>query len=217
MELIIGNKNYSSWSLRGWLILKAFGLNFTERKLPLFTDAFYEQLKPYSAIGKVPVLLDQGTAITDSLAICEYVNEQYLAGKAWPSDPLQRAKARALVSEMHAGFFALRNEMPMNCRARRLVDATAEAKADIAKIDQLWSGCLSQAGNESGWLFGEFSIADIFFAPVVLRFQTYGVELSECSKAYMKRVLAHPAVMDWVEGALAEDAVVPEDEMGAPI
>ena len=212
MELIIGNKNYSSWSLRGWLILKAFDLPFSEKKLSLFTESFYQELEHVTPVAKVPVLVDGDIKVWDSLAICEYVNEQYLEGKGWPVDPSQRAVARAVVAEMHSGFSALRNEMPMNCRARRTIELSEQAYNDIHRMDQLWRSCLAQSGGP--WLFGEFSIADVFYAPAALRFRTYDIELSECSTEYLQNILNHPALLAWLEGALQETEVVAEDEAG---
>ncbi|MAY41432.1 MULTISPECIES: glutathione S-transferase family protein [unclassified Neptuniibacter] len=225
MELIIGNKNYSSWSLRGWLILKAFDLPFSEKKLSLFTESFYQELEQVTPVAKVPVLVDGDIKVWDSLAICEYVNEQYLEGKGWPVDPSQRAVARAVVAEMHSGFSALRNEMPMNCRANRSLELSDGALNDVSRIDKLWQHCLQQRSNNLSsvrqndsdnhdWLFGQFSIVDVFYAPVALRFQTYGIELSDVSRAYQARVLNHPAIQDWINDALQETEVVAEDEAG---
>lgn len=225
MELIIGNKNYSSWSLRGWLILKAFDLPFSEKKLSLFTESFYQELEQVTPVAKVPVLIDGDIKVWDSLAICEYVSEQYLEGKGWPTDPSQRAVARAVVAEMHSGFSALRNEMPMNCRVNRSLALSEDALKDISRIDKLWQHCLQQSSsnfssvhqNDSdnhGWLFGQFSIVDVFYAPVALRFQSYGIELSDVSHAYQARILNHPAVQNWVNNALQETEIVAEDEAG---
>ncbi|MFT6350661.1 MAG: glutathione S-transferase [Neptuniibacter pectenicola] len=214
MKLIIGNKNYSSWSLRGWLMLKAFEIPFEETLLPLFSEQFYAVLKDYTPVGKVPVLVDQDVSVWDSLAICEYLNETYLHGKAWPSDAQHRAVARAMVCEMHSGFSALRSEMPMNCRAHRSISLSESAQQDVARIDQLWARCLTRYAGGKPWLFGEFSIADVFFAPIVFRFKTYGISLSTESTAYQKRLLAHPAMQLWLAEALKETAIVPEDEAG---
>ena len=217
MELIIGNKNYSSWSLRGWLMLKAFNIPFEEKPLKLFTDEFYDVLKDYTPVEKVPVLLDEGLNVWDSLAICEYVNEKYLNGRAWPQDLQQRAIARALVSEMHSGFSALRDEMPMNCRALRSVSLSDQAKRDISRIDKTWSDCLTHYAGNKSWLFGDFTVADVFFAPLAFRFKTYGIQLSPASAAYQERLLDHPAMQLWLADALKETDVVPEDEAGEEI
>ncbi len=217
MKLYIGNKNYSSWSLRGWLVLKAFGLEFEEVVLKLFSDEFYQTLEGKTPAAKVPVLLDGEVKVWDSLAICEYVNETYLKGKGWPASVVDRARARAVVAEMHAGFFAVRNEMPMNCRAKRRVELTEAALSDIEKIDALWQALRKDYAAQGPWLFGKFSIADVFYAPVVLRFITYGTQVSELSAEYMKTVHNLPALQAWLEDALQETDIVEEDEAGIEV
>ncbi|WP_067215908.1 glutathione S-transferase family protein [Marinomonas gallaica] len=217
MKLIIANKNYSSWSLRGWLALKAFDVPFEEVKLTLFTDDFYQQLALYSPVKKVPVLVDDGINVWDSLAIAEYINEAYLAGKGWPIDRAARAVARSTVAEMHCGYTALRNAMPMNCRARRRVDINDAIAKDIANIDAIWGEQRLRYESQGDYLFGEFSMADAFFAPVVFRFMTYGVELSESAKAYQQTMLNHPAMQEWLEDALTETDIIEEDEAGESV
>lgn len=217
MELIIGNKNYSSWSLRGWLVLAAFELNFSERKLTLFSEQFSQQLAEVTPEGKVPVLVDGDTVVWDSLAICEYVNERYLAGRGWPEDMASRALARAVSAQMHSGFNALRNEMPMNCRALRKIDFSAAALEDIRKIEDLWLQLREQNAARGPWLFGEFSIADVMYAPVVLRFVTYRPTLAAATHSYMETVLAHPAIQLWQQQALEETDIVEADEAGQPV
>ncbi|NAW65314.1 glutathione S-transferase family protein [Photobacterium halotolerans] len=217
MQLIIGNKNYSSWSFRGWLMLVQNGIPFNENKLTLFTDSFYRTLEVYSPAAKVPVLIDGDVTVWDSLAICEYINETYCQGRAWPQDNIERAKARAISCEMHSGFTALRNEMPMNCRARRHVELSEAAQNDIARIDQIWRDQMLKYSDNGGWLFGEWSIADCMFAPVVLRFKTYGIEVSELSKRYMDKVQQSAAVKAWLKEALQETDIVPEDEAGTDV
>ncbi len=216
MELVIGNKNYSSWSLRGWLMLEAFELPFKETRLKLFTDEFYQHLSQYNAANKVPVLIDGQVVVWDSLAICEYLNETQLDGKGWPAAPALRAQARAIACEMHSGFTGLRNEMPMNCRARRTIEPSAQALADIQRIDQLWSALREQHGDQGDWLFGDFSIVDVMFAPVVLRFMTYGIKLSPLSQQYADTLRQHPAMQAWLADALLETEFVAEDEAGEP-
>ena len=180
MKLIIGNKNYSSWSLRPWLLLSTFKIEFEEIQESLRQEGLTERLRQYSPTGRVPVLIDENTAVWDSLAICEYVSEKYLAGKGWPEDEALRAEARAVCAELHAAFMGLRGELPMNCRATRKVELSDSAKLDIARVDAIWSkGMLAGKGS---WLFGDFSIADCFYAPVVLRFKTYGnIRLRACA------------------------------------
>ncbi|WP_416396372.1 glutathione S-transferase family protein [Allohahella sp. A8] len=213
MELVIGNKNYSSWSLRPWLLLRAHGIDFAEVMIPLATDTTADEIRQYTGAGKVPVLLDNGLTIWDSLAICEYVSEQYLTGKGWPTDLTKRAEARACSAEMHSGFAALRETMPMNCRATgRQVPSSSALINDIQRIDSLWSQMLRRHGGP--WLFGEFSIADCMFAPVVFRFATYAVDISSQSREYMAVVLAHPAMQEWLTAARSEAATINRSEVG---
>lgn len=213
MQLVIGNKNYSSWSLRAWLLLSAFRVDFAEIQESLLHDT-KQRLGKYSPSGKVPVLIDGDVTIWDSLAICEYVSENYLAGRGWPENKKLRAEARAISAEMHSGFVPLRNELPMNCRASRKVKLSIAAQADIAYIDAIWSNCLKQNAHLGPWLFGEFSIADCFFAPVASRFSTYGIALSESAQNYVTQVLGHQSLVAWTEAAKAETEVIPQDEAG---
>ncbi|MBJ7536097.1 glutathione S-transferase family protein [Marinomonas transparens] len=214
MKLIIGNKNYSSWSLRGWLALKAFNIPFEEINLTLFSDEFYTELAKHSPVGKVPVLVDGDLSVWDSLAICEYLNENYLNGKGWPEDKNKRAVARSIVADMHSGLFAIRNEMPMNCRAKRSIELTGVAKKEIASLDKTWSRLRSENTQNGDYLFGTFSLADVFFAPVAFRFATYGVEMSDASKAYINTMLAHPAMQEWLKGSREEKEIIDEAEVG---
>lgn len=222
MELIIGNKNYSSWSLRAWFMLKAFDLPFTETRLALFEADFYASLANYSPAGKVPVLIDNGLTVWDSLAICEYINETHLANKGWPADVADRALARAISCEMHSGFFGLRHELPMNCRAKRAVTLTEAALKDVQRIDAIWTELLQKNSGNGPWLFGAFSIADVMFAPVALRFKSYHCEaldsaISPQSRAYIDTVLAHPAIQAWVADAKQESETIEEEEVGEPV
>ena len=212
MKLIIGNKNYSSWSLRAWLLLAAFDLNFEEVLESLRQPGLTERLARYSPTARVPVLIDSELTVWDTLAICEYVSEKYLAGKGWPANEALRAEARAVCAEMHSGFIGLRSELPMNCRALRTVDMSAATKQDIARIDSIWAHCMRD--YDGPFLFGDFSIADCFYAPVVLRFQTYGVDLSEAASQYQSFMLKHDAINKWVAAGKAETEIVPEDEAG---
>ncbi len=215
MKLIIGNKNYSSWSLRPWLLLSTFELEFEEIQVSLQQSGLQSRLGQYSPNSRVPVLIDESLTVWDSLAICEYVCEKYLAHQGWPNDQVLRAEARSICAEMHAGFMGLRSELPMNCRARRTVKLSAVALQDIARIDQIWSKCLRENGGP--WLFGAFSIADCFYAPVVMRFKTYGISLSEIASEYQAFFLQHNALNRWVAAAYAETEIVPEDEAGEPL
>lgn len=214
MHLIIGNKNYSSWSLRPWLLLKHFDVAFTEELIPLFREDSAQKLKSASDAAKVPVLLDKGATIWDSLAICDYINEQYLQGAGWPSDPHKRAVARSCAAEMHSSFFALRNTMHMNCRGmNRKVEIPPELEKDIRRIEAIWTEH-QEADSDKPWLFGEFSIVDCMFAPVAFRFQTYGVEVNSAANQYMQALLAHPAMHEWLEAGKQETWVIAYAEVG---
>jgi glutathione S-transferase len=206
LTLIIGNKNYSSWSLRAWLALAQAGVAFDEIRIPLSRPESKREILRYSPSGKVPCLIDDGLTVFDSLAICEYVNERHADGRLWPRDPATRARARAVASEMHSGFAALRTHMSMDIRAswpdkgaaaQRLDDVAA----DIARIQAVWAECLAAGGP---LLFGGFSIADAFYAPVVTRFATYGVALPPQLAAYSDRILDLPAMQQWVAAARNE-------------
>lgn len=212
MQLVIGNKNYSSWSLRPWLLLKAFDIHFEEINISLNSDQLSERLSVHSPTARVPVLKERELIIWDSLSICEYINEVHLEGQGWPHTPKDRALARAITCEMHAGFNALRSAMPMNIRAKRSIDLASDARRDIHRIDDIWS-----AHHRSGWLFETFSIADCFFAPVALRFETYAVDLSEAARQYQHKLLAHDALREWIDAALLETEILDVDEVGIDI
>jgi len=215
LKLIIGNKNYSSWSLRPWLLLSAHDIPFEEIRVPLDTPATKETLLAHSAAGKVPVLKDGDLLVWDSLAICEYISEQYLAGKGWPAQVRARAEARACCAEMHSGFMALRAALPMNCRAlNRSVKQTPELAYDIARIDQLWSGLREKYSAQGPWLFGEFSIADCMYAPVVFRFHTYGIKTSDLCHQYMQHALTSSKMQLWQQQGAAETETIEADEAG---
>lgn len=214
MKLVIGNKNYSSWSLRPWLLLSHFNVPFEEIQVSLGVENLSEQLRQYSPSCRVPVLIGDTTTVWDSLAICEYVSEKYLAGKGWPQDEAMRARARSVSAEMHSSFMALRGEMPMNCRARRKVSPSTQAQKDIDRIDALWSECLARPSDLGPWLFGSFSIADCMFAPVVLRFKTYGTPVSEASLRYMQTMLISEHLQAWIGSGKSETEVLPGNEVG---
>jgi glutathione S-transferase len=214
LTLVIGNKNYSSWSMRPWVAMKAFNIPFQEIRLLLDRPDTSARIAHYSSAGRVPILLagdgggdgngDNNTAIWDSLAICEYLAEQFPEKKMWPQDVAARALARSICAEMHSGFTGIRSAMGMNIRAKFPGKGrTIAAQADIGRISEIWETCLAQSGP-SEFLFGEFSIADAYFAPVVMRFRTYDVVLGPALDAYVERVAAHPAVALWINGALAE-------------
>lgn len=215
MKLIIGNKNYSSWSLRPWLLLSVHGIPFEEVRIPLYRDDSREAVSAYTDSGKVPVLHDGDLVVWDSLAICEYLSERYLDGGGWPEDTSARAEARSWCAEMHSGFFAIRNGYPMNCRASgRHVAATPELEAETARIDAMWSGLRERYAGQGPWLFGEFSIVDCMFAPVVSRFRTYDVPVSGPCSTYMEHVLAHEAMVRWYEQSALESEFLEMSEVG---
>jgi glutathione S-transferase len=216
LTLIIGNKNYSSWSMRPWVAATAFGIPFTEVRLLLDQPDTAANIAQYSAAGRVPVLVAGDITIWDSLAICEYLAEQFPDKHMWPQDVAARAMARSVVAEMHSGFVGLRTAMSMNIKASLPGRGrTAEAQADIGRICEMWEECLARFGHHN-FLFGDFSIADAFYAPVVMRFKTYGVALAPALQAYCERVQAHPAVARWVREALAETEVAAGHEDDLP-
>ncbi len=212
LTLVIGNKNYSSWSLRPWMLLKHLALDFDEVVLPLDTPQFREQIGGWSPARRVPVLCDGELRIWDSLAICEYACE--LAGRGWPREPAVRARARSLAAEMHSGFAALRASWGMNAKARnRRTPMSPALAADVARIDAAWSECRRQYAAQGPWLFGAgYCVTDAMFAPVVLRFLTYGASLSTAAAAYVENVLADPILRTWMSAAEAEPWVIPEYE-----
>tara|TARA_R110001599_G_scaffold64023_3_gene179316 strand:- start:977371 stop:978084 length:714 start_codon:yes stop_codon:yes gene_type:complete len=210
LKLVIANKNYSSWSMRPWLVMKAFNIPFQEIRVWLDHADTWQQIARYSAAGRVPILLSGETVIWDSLAICEYLAEQFPEKKMWPQDVAARALARSICAEMHAGFAGLRSAMGMNIRASFPGRGrTMEAQADIARISEIWENCFALSDSDA-FLFGEFSIADAYFAPVVMRFITYDVALAPTLNAYVARVTTHPAVAQWVSAAKLETEHIPK-------
>jgi glutathione S-transferase len=214
MQLFIGDKNYSSWSLRAWLMLIKSRVKFNEVKLNLDTPEFYKQLESVTPTLKVPTLIDDGIAVWDSLAICEYISDAYMSGSGWPAEQRAKAKARALACEMHSGFNGVRSEIPMNIRATRYVELSEQAKKDIARIEHIWSEQIQEYAEHGDWLFGQWSIVDAMFAPVVLRFKTYGITLNKNASRYMETVLNCPDLKCWIADALKETRVVAMDEAG---
>jgi len=219
LRLIIGNKNYSSWSLRAWLPLRHAEIEFEEIRVPLDTPEFAKRIGDLSPSRRVPALHDGGLVVWESLAIAEYLAE-YLAerapaGRLWPIAEAARATARAVSCEMHAGFDALRATLPMNCRARnRRVAVDPATAADIARIQTLWRDCRRRFGEAGPWLFGAWSIADAMYAPVASRFLTYGVELDEICADYVAAVHADPHLQAWVAAGTAESETIAGEEVG---
>ncbi|GAA5236868.1 glutathione S-transferase family protein [Verticiella sediminum] len=212
-QLLIGNKNYSSWSLRAWLALRASGIAFSEQRYELGSKAFVRDVGRANPVGLVPVLLDDGFVVWDTLAICEYVAERHPEAGVWPADARARARARSLAATMHSGFPALRQAMPMNIEADLAGKGWSDAvAADVDRILSLWGATREQFGAGGPFLFGAFCAADAFFAPVVSRFVTYGVPVGEPHRAYMDAVLALPAMQEWMHDARQEKRFVAIDE-----
>ncbi len=214
LTLVIGNKNYSSWSLRPWFFLKYFEIPFSEVRVSLYSDGYKEQILKYSSAGKVPTLRDVDLSVWDSLSILEYLSDKFPEKKGWPDDIKARAKARSICAEMHAGFFDLRSEMPMNCR-KVFEDFTPSEKAtkDITRIRKIWSDCLEEYSSGGPWLFGRFSIVDCMYAPVVMRFTIYGISLSEQEAQYVKTVKNHPAMVEWINAGKEEPEIITDYEI----
>lgn len=214
LTLIIGNKNYSSWSLRPWIFMKTAGIGFEEKRIPLYTDQTLKLLEPYFSNHKVPVLLDGESTIWDSLAILEYLGEKYPDLGGWPKERRARAVARSISAEMHSSFSALRSNLPMNCR-KKFPDfkVPAEAQTDIDRIKKIWTFCKEEFGRNGPWLFGSFCIADAMFTPVVLRFDGYGVALDGIEKEYVDTTLANIHLVDWINAAKIETEIIPASEV----
>jgi glutathione S-transferase len=218
-KLFIGNKAYSSWSLRGWLAAKHSGLEFEEVVVPLYDDDWDkrregDEFAPSS--GKVPILWDGEIVVWDSLAIIEYLNEKSGGDKFWPVDEGARAMARSMSAEMHSGFANLRRAHSMN--TRRIFPpqiATPEVLADIGRIMELWAQARARYGNDGEFLFGAFGAADIMYAPVVSRFVTYSLPVAQFAIPYMQAIIQHPLMQDWIAGAQAEDWVIEKFEGAA--
>ena len=214
LTLVIGNKNYSSWSMRPWIALKAGGIAFEEVMIPLYTGAEDKaRILGFAPSGKVPALVDGDVTVWDSLAIIEYAAERFPQAKLWPEDMARRAHARSISAEMHSGFMALRNECGMNLHRR--VEAkplSDDARANIARIHEIWAECHTRYGKIGPYLFGEFSAADAMYAPVVHRFLTYAIELSPPARAYIETMQALPAFRQWTQEGLAETLVIPRFE-----
>ncbi len=218
MKLIIGNKNYSSWSLRGWLAAKQSGLSFEEIIVPLYGEQWERSkgsdggLEPSS--GKVPILWDGEVVIWDSLAILEYLGDKVGRERFWPRDDEPRGMARAMVAEMHSSYASLRAECPMNMRARTPRDSvTDDTRGDIVRILQLWAEARARFGSSGPFLFGTFGAADIFYAPVVSRFVTYGIGVPGFARAYMEAVWEHEWMQRWADDAENEQWVIEQYEM----
>jgi glutathione S-transferase len=210
LTLVIGNKNYSSWSMRPWIALKACNIAFDEVSIPLYTgDADKQRILKFSRAGKVPVLVDGDVTVWDSLAIIEYAAERFPEAQLWPEDRASRAHARSVSAEMHSGFAALREECGMNLhRPVGARDLSAAARADIARIQESWAECRERYGKLGPYLFGAFSGADAMYAPVVHRFRSCAIEVTPPVRDYMATMMALPAFQQWTRAGLAETLVI---------
>ncbi|MEQ8952570.1 MAG: glutathione S-transferase family protein [Gammaproteobacteria bacterium] len=198
IRLVIGNKNYSSWSMCPWLLLKMHDIPFEEIQISLYQDNTAERLGPYSPSLKVPVLLHRDTTVWDSLSICEYINDEFIRGSGWPTNPKRKASARSISAEIHAEFPNLKKDWPMNCKASYRLTPSEELFEEIARIDAIWSCCRHKFGENGNYLYGRFSIADCMFAPTAVVFERYGAELSQDANSYMQTLLDNPFVQKWI-------------------
>jgi glutathione S-transferase len=217
LHLTIGNKNYSSWSMRPWLALKVAGIPFEETVIPIYRPESKAKLLARSPAGKVPILQDGAITLWESLAILEYVAEKFPDAVLLPGDAAARAHARTIASEMHAGFAPLRRQCPMNMwRPVKKLTLNDDTAANVARIDDMWVDCRARFGSSGPFLFGRFSVADAMYAPVVSRFHTYGIDVSAPSSAYMQSIMALPAWQEWHAGAVMEEWVLKESEIDWP-
>lgn len=214
--IVIGNKRYSSWSLRAWILLKHLGVDFDETVIPLRQPDTRARILAHSPGGKVPALKDGDIVVWETLAIAEYLAEAFPAAELWPTERAARARARAIAAEMHAGFAALRRDMPMITPTTRPgVGHTAEALADVARIQEIWRNARTRFGAGGPFLFGRFGAADAMYAPVAVRFKTYAPPLDDIAQAYVEAMWNHPPLQAWIEGARAESWRVADYEGAA--
>lgn len=214
LTLVIGTRNYSSWSLRAWFMLRQLGLDFSERLFHFGTPEHESEIPKLSPTRRVPVLIHEGLRIWESLAICEYASE-LAGGRGWPADASSRATARAIATEMHSGFPALRAACPMNARATgRRVPITPPVEQDLRRIDAIWSACRRDHGERGPFLFGDFSAADAMYAPIVLRVRTYGLPLSGLAARYQQNMEDDRHLQEWIHASCGETLVIPHEEAG---
>ena len=215
LTLVIGNRNYSSWSLRAWLYLRESGLEFEEVNISLHVGDWRDDVAKYTSAGRVPVLIDDDITVWDSMAIFAHLLERYPDAVGWPADPVQRALARSISAEMHSGFLAIRDALPQNIRIRRTAFVSDVCRAQIDRVQSIWRECRERFGDRGPWLFGELGIADVMFAPVALRFVSYGILVEGRAAEFVDATLALPSVQEWISAAqdegLALDFV---DELG---
>jgi glutathione S-transferase len=218
LTLVIGNKNYSSWSFRPWIAMKALGIPFDETVISLTAPDFKERLLKVSGTGKVPALDDNGIHVWESLAILEHLAERFPKAGVWPADPAARAKARAISAEMHAGFTALRRACPMNMwRPVKARELDADTLGNVRRIEAMWAECRAAYGAAGPFLFGKFCAADAMYAPVVSRLHTYAVAVSPPTRAYMDAMMALPAWTEWRAAARKETWVMANAEVDWPV
>ena len=217
LQLFIGNKNYSSWSMRPWIAMKVAGIPFEETVISLNAPDFKPRLLAVSGTGKVPTLVDGDVKVWESLAILEYLAEKFPDAGLWPKDRSARAHARVVATEMHGGFIPLRRLMPMNLwRPVMKLELTPDAAVNVTRIEEMWADCRARYGNGGPFLFGPFGAADAMYAPVVSRLHTYAVDVTAATRAYMDAVMALPAWREWHEAGVKEPWVLPEDEVDWP-
>ncbi|HWZ40406.1 MAG TPA: glutathione S-transferase family protein [Bradyrhizobium sp.] len=215
LTLVVGNKNYSSWSMRPWLAMRASRIPFEEVFIPLYTDnkADKDRILSFTRSGKVPALIDGDVTVWDSLSIIEYLAERFPEAKLWPQDRAARAHARSISAEMHSSFLPLRNECGMNLhRPIRAVTLTADAQANVARVEQIWTECRERYGKLGPFLFGAFTAADAMYAPVVHRLRTYAIKVAPQAQAYMETMMALPAFAEWTRAGLAETLLIEKFE-----
>ena len=205
IQLVIGDKNYSSWSLCPWLLLKMFNLEFDEVQIPLFRKDTAERLGPYSPSLKVPVLIHEDVTTWDSLSICEYISENLLDGAGWPQNKKRKAHARSVSAEVHSEFANLKKEWPMNCNVSSKLYPAENLQNEVARVDAIWSCCRRRFGQNGNYLFGRFSITDCMFAPMAIFFESYGAELCSEANIYKQTLLTNPFVEKWLKLSKIED------------
>ena len=206
-KLIIANRNYSSWSLRAWLFLTESNIPFEEVRIPLFTDTWQDEIAEFSSAGRVPVLLDDDITVWDTTARIEYLRNKHSNSVEWPQSERMRAHALSVSAEMHSGFLAIRDELPQNLRARHKLELNQlsdSCRKQIARIDEIWTDCRKRYGDSGEWLFGEYSIADIMFTPVALRFVTYSIPFGDKAGEFVEAVQGMNSVQQWIKAAHAE-------------
>jgi glutathione S-transferase len=218
LRLLIGNKNYSSWSFRPWIAMKAAGIAFDEELISLDAEDFKARVGAISGTAKVPALVDGDIQVWESLAILDYLAEKFPDKRLWPAEPQARALARSISAEMHAGFVPLRRHCPMNMwRPPKRRELTADVEANVRRVEAIWTECRTRFGAEGAFLFGGFGAADAMYAPVVSRFATYEVAVSSVARAYMDAMMGLPAFVEWRSAALKEPWVLPHDEVDWPV